>query len=99
MNWEIIRVFRPFPRARNVPPGVPGDELLHFHYGNDVFGVASMSNVKDKKVVVCGGGGFIGGHLVDDLLKKGYSHVRCIDVKPFDKWYQVHPEAENIVAY
>ena len=50
------------------------------------------------KAVVCGGGGFIGGHLVADLLKKGYKHVRVVDVKPKEQWYQVHPQAENIVA-
>src|ERR1043165_8583950 len=53
---------------------------------------------KDQKVVVCGGGGFIGGHLVDDLLRKGYKHIRCIDIKPKSDWYQVHEQAENIVA-
>lgn len=51
-----------------------------------------------KTAVVCGGGGFIGGHLVNDLLAKGYKHVRCVDVKPLDQWYQVHPKAENVVA-
>ncbi len=52
---------------------------------------------KGDSVVVCGGGGFIGGHLVADLLKKGFK-VRCVDVKPQDDWYQVHPGAENFVA-
>lgn len=55
-----------------------------------------MLDVKDK-VVVCGGGGFIGGHLVGDLIKRGHK-VRCVDVKPKEGWYQVHPEAENVVA-
>ena len=50
-----------------------------------------------KAAVVCGGGGFIGGHLVADLLKKGFT-VRCVDVKPTNEWYQVHPKAENVVA-
>ncbi|MEP6937066.1 MAG: NAD-dependent epimerase/dehydratase family protein [Chthoniobacterales bacterium] len=47
-----------------------------------------------KKIVVCGAGGFIGGHLVADLLRQG-QNVRAVDVKPVDEWYQVFPEAEN----
>ena len=53
---------------------------------------------KGDTVVVCGGGGFIGGHLVADLLKQGYKNVRCVDVKPLTEWYQVHADAENMVA-
>ncbi|WP_110208505.1 NAD-dependent epimerase/dehydratase family protein [Nocardioides daejeonensis] len=51
----------------------------------------------DVDVLVAGGGGFIGGHLVADLLKQGLS-VRSVDVKPTSEWYQVHPDAENQVA-
>ena len=47
-------------------------------------------------MVVAGGGGFIGGHLVANLLNEGHS-VRSIDLKPLDEWYQVHDEAENLV--
>ncbi len=50
-----------------------------------------------KNVVVTGGGGFIGGHLVGALLAQG-NRVRCIDRKPIDDWYQVHEDAENVVA-
>ena len=49
-----------------------------------------------KKIVVCGGGGFIGGHLVADLLKQGHRDLRAVDIKPFDEWYQVFPNVENV---
>src|SRR5437870_5309105 len=49
-----------------------------------------------KKTVVCGGGGFIGGHLVADLLKQGQTDLRAVDIKPFDEWYQVFPKVENL---
>ena len=48
-------------------------------------------------VLVTGAGGFIGGHLVADLLANGHE-VRGVDVKPESEWYQVHDAAENIVA-
>ena len=46
-------------------------------------------------VVVCGAGGFIGGHLVKDLLEQGRP-VRGIDIKPLDEWEQLHSAAENL---
>lgn len=48
-----------------------------------------------KRVLVAGGGGFIGGHLVQSLLDDGLA-VRAVDVKPVAEWYQLHPEAENL---
>ena len=52
---------------------------------------------QDGLVLVTGGGGFIGGHLVGSLLQDGY-RVRSVDVKPLDQWYQRHEAAENIVG-
>ena len=48
-------------------------------------------------VLVTGAGGFIGGHLVADLIASG-KDVRAVDVKPQPEWYQVHAAAENVVA-
>ncbi|UUZ57634.1 NAD-dependent epimerase/dehydratase family protein [Nocardioides sp. B-3] len=48
-------------------------------------------------VLVAGGGGFIGGHLVSRLIDRGRT-VRSVDVKPLDEWHQVHPDAENVTA-
>ncbi len=53
--------------------------------------------MKDKLIVVAGGGGFIGGHLVADFRRQGYTHIRSVDVKPLDEWYQVFDDVENLV--
>ena len=50
-----------------------------------------------KKILVAGGGGFIGGHLAKTLVNRGHE-VRVVDVKPLDQWYQKIEGAENIVA-
>lgn len=38
-------------------------------------------------ILVAGGGGFIGGHLVAKLLKDG-RQVRAVDIKPIEEWFQ-----------
>lgn len=50
-----------------------------------------------KKILVAGGGGFIGGHLAKTLVNRGHE-VRVVDVKPLDQWYQKIEGADNIVA-
>jgi GDP-D-mannose 3', 5'-epimerase len=50
-----------------------------------------------QNIVIGGAGGFIGGHLAGTLLEQGHS-VRCVDIKDTGDWYQVHDEAENVVA-
>ena len=47
-------------------------------------------------VVVCGAGGFIGGHLVKHLIANGIEVVRAVDVKPLDEWYQKSDGVENL---
>jgi nucleoside-diphosphate-sugar epimerase len=54
-------------------------------------------HVRNAHLLVCGAGGFIGGHLVNKLFAEGAASVRAVDVKPFDQWYQKNPAADNRV--
>src|SRR5580692_11389724 len=53
-------------------------------------------NLKGQKAVVCGAGGFIGGHLVQNLLANGVEVIRAVDIKPLDEWYQVSNDVESL---
>ena len=50
---------------------------------------------KDDVIVVAGGGGFIGAHLVAELLDAGFQQIRSVDVKPIEDWFQVFPDVDN----
>ena len=52
--------------------------------------------LKGQKAVVCGAGGFIGGHLVQSLIANGVDVVRAVDIKPLDEWYQVSKGVESL---
>lgn len=53
-------------------------------------------SLKGEKAVVCGAGGFIGGHLVKHLIESGVEVVRAVDIKPLDEWYQVTQGVESL---
>ncbi|MBA2460860.1 MAG: NAD-dependent epimerase/dehydratase family protein [Actinobacteria bacterium] len=55
-----------------------------------------MSLDRGDLVVVTGGGGFIGGHLVADLRRRGFERIRSVDVKRVDEWYQLFDDVENL---
>ena len=49
---------------------------------------------KNKKVLIVGAGGFIGGHLVKKILANGNSVVST-DIKPKEYWFQDFNIVEN----
>lgn len=53
-------------------------------------------SIQTPRAVVCGAGGFIGGHLVKGLLERGVAVVRAVDVKPLEQWYQISDAVENL---
>ena len=50
----------------------------------------------NKKILITGAGGFIGGHLVKNLKKN--NEIICADIKPFENWYQKFDDLENHVV-
>ena len=49
-----------------------------------------------NKILICGAGGFIGGHLVSHFLKQGHKNIRAVDIKPLNQWYQKFDSVENL---
>lgn len=47
-----------------------------------------------SRVLICGGGGFIGGYLAKQLLTDGHD-VKVADLKPKADWWQWHENARN----
>ena len=47
-----------------------------------------------EKILITGAGGFIGGHLVKELLDKGYD-IRAVDIKQKEDWFQTFEASEN----
>ncbi|MBI3445411.1 MAG: NAD-dependent epimerase/dehydratase family protein [Magnetospirillum sp.] len=52
---------------------------------------------KDTPILVTGAGGFIGGHLVADLRRQGFSRIRAVDIKPVEHWFQAFDDTEILV--
>lgn len=53
--------------------------------------------MKHDRILVCGAGGFIGGHLIAALRAQGVRSIRAVDRKPLTEWYQRFPDVENLV--
>ena len=54
--------------------------------------------MKNDSILVAGAGGFIGGHLVADLLRQGHTNIRAVDIQPLGEWYQVSEGVESVSA-
>jgi GDP-D-mannose 3',5'-epimerase len=52
--------------------------------------------MNDDMIVVAGAGGFVGGHLVANLIQQGATNIRAVDHKPLDAWWQLFPELDNL---
>jgi nucleoside-diphosphate-sugar epimerase len=55
-----------------------------------------LPEIMQNKILVAGAGGFIGGHLVAELFRQGHKNICAVDIKPFNEWYQLFPQAENL---
>jgi nucleoside-diphosphate-sugar epimerase len=53
--------------------------------------------MRRTRAVVCGAGGFIGGHLVSALRGHGGFEVRAVDSKPLGQWHQRFSDVDNRV--
>ena len=47
-----------------------------------------------SKILVCGAGGFIGGHLAMRLMEEGHELI-CADIKPKELWFQYFEKNKN----
>lgn len=82
--WRVVDPKYLRGKVTYLAVGLPEDKLFN------------LNNLRKQRVVVCGAGGFIGGHLVADLIKKGYTNIRAIDIKPFKEWNQHFKQVENL---
>jgi nucleoside-diphosphate-sugar epimerase len=48
-----------------------------------------------SKFLICGAGGFIGGHITSRLINQGHQ-VTCVDIKPLDLWFQINDQSKNL---
>ena len=48
-----------------------------------------------KKVLICGAGGFIGGHLTSHFSKEKNFEIVCADIKPKNFWFQIDENLKN----
>jgi len=75
------------PEYFNVPEPVDKKRLIQTPYGEKLN--------PHMKIVVTGGGGFIGGAIIRYLKDKGFKNIVTADIKPLYEWYQTTEGVEN----
>jgi GDP-D-mannose 3', 5'-epimerase len=50
---------------------------------------------RQDQILVTGAGGFIGGHLIAELRRRGHQRLRAVDIKPLDEWYQLFADVDS----
>lgn len=53
-------------------------------------------HTEQKTTLIAGAGGFIGGHLVGELLRDENADVRAVDIRSPEDWQQCFSGAENV---
>ncbi len=48
-----------------------------------------------KNILICGAGGFIGGHLVNYFRNNGGFNIVCADIKPIEYWFQIFEDTKK----
>ena len=49
--------------------------------------------MENEKILICGAGGFIGGHLTSKLMET--NTLVCADIKPYEHWFQSFDKNKN----
>lgn len=83
-SWRIMSPEILKGHGTYLAPGVPDKPIYNFN------------KMRNEKAVICGAGGFIGGHLVAYLIKKGFRNIRAVDIKPLEQWFQKYDQVENL---
>jgi GDP-D-mannose 3',5'-epimerase len=84
------------------PRRIPPDNKIFAHHDRGMAFLGSQSSCREatlqnhNTIVVAGAGGFIGGHLVATLRSQGHKHIRAVDVKPLNEWYQRFDDVDNL---
>jgi len=50
------------------------------------------------KIVVCGAGGYVGSHLVEYFLSKGFTNIRALAYRKVDDWLRIFPKEVECIS-